>query len=118
MLILALAQWVIGCAVVRVQVAGKDDVEVKQRFGIVSIEVEPGSDTVLVDSTSFGVINSFGEFAVGYHDATMAVISADRCQIVLWIRTNDQLTRLDELLRDRTGVCVVNLKQGRGEHHE
>ena len=110
-IILALTQFVGGCTVVRIQTAGTKDVEVKQHFGIVTIEAKPGAETILVDSTTFGVINSFDGFAVGYHDASMAFMSGNRCQMVIWLKTGEQLAELDKILRDHTGVCVVDFKQ-------
>jgi len=96
-----------GCAVVRIQTAGKDDVEVKRRFGIVSVEIKPGAGATLVESTSLGAINGFEGFTLGYRSATVAALAGERCQLVVWINTGEQLQELDQLLRDRTDVCVV-----------
>jgi len=96
-----------GCAVVRIQAAGKDDVEVKQRFGIVSVDIKPGAGATLVESTSLGAINGFEGFTLGYHSATVAALAGERCQLVVWIKTGEELKELDQLLRDRTDVCVV-----------
>jgi hypothetical protein len=65
----------------------------------------------VVESTSIGAINGFEGFALGYHDATVAAFASDDCQLILWIKTNGQLKELDELLGDRTGVCVVRPTQ-------
>lgn len=96
-----------GCAVVRIQTAGKDEVEVKQRFGIVSVEIKPGAGATLVDSTSLGAINGFEGLALGYHRANLAAIAGDKCRLVVWIKSGEQLQELEQLLRDRTDVCVV-----------
>ena len=106
----------LSCAVVRVQTASKEDVEVTKGLGFVSVQVKPGAGTVLVDSTSFGAVTGFDGFALGYHRASFAVIAGDRCQLVLWIRTNEQLKELNELLRDRTDVCVVRPEPLTGEN--
>jgi hypothetical protein len=104
-----------GCAVVRIQTTGKDDVEVKQRFGIVSVEIKPGAGATLVESTSLGAINGVQGFALGYHSAQLAALAGERCQLVVWIKTGEELKQLDELLRDRTDVCVVRPDEsGRG----
>jgi uncharacterized protein YceK len=101
-----------GCAVIRIQTAGKDDIEVKHRFGIVSVEIKPGAGATIVESTSFGAINGFEGFVLGYRDATMAAVGREHCQLVLWIKTKDQLKELGELLIDRTDICVVRPKKG------
>jgi hypothetical protein len=100
-----------GCSIVRIQVASKDDVEVKRGFGMVSVTVKPTAKATVVESTSFGVINGFEGFALGYHSATVAAFGGESCQLILWIKTNDQLQQLNELLRDRTDVCVVRSHQ-------
>lgn len=96
-----------GCAVVRIQAAGKDDIEVKRSIGIVSVEIKPGASATVVESTTLGAINGVEGFALGYHDATVAAFAGESCQLILWIKTNEQLQQLDELLRDRTDICVV-----------
>ena len=104
---LALVEALASCAVIHIQTSGKDDVEVKQGVGIVSVNVKPEAGAVLVDSTSFGAINGFDGFSIGFHSATVAALAGDRCQLVLWIKTEDQLNELNQLLRDQTGVCVL-----------
>jgi len=102
---ICLSVW--GCTVIAVHAPSKDDVEIKTRFGIVSVEIKPGAGAVMVESTSLGAINSFEGLAVGYHNTSIAAVAGGRCQLVLWIRTNEQLQELNSLLRDRTDVCVV-----------
>ena len=96
-----------ACAVVRIQAAGKDDVEVKQHFGIVSVEIKPGAGATVVDSTSIGAIKSLEGLALGYHSATVTAFAGGRCQLVVWIKTGEELKELDQLLRDRADVCAV-----------
>lgn len=103
-----------GCARVMVQVPSRDDVEVTTRFGIVSVEIKPGMGAVLVESTSVGAVNSFEGLAVGYHSASIAAVAEGRCQLILWIRTNEQLQELNALLRERTDVCLVRPGATRG----
>jgi len=105
-----------GCAVVHVQTPGKDGVEVKQGFGIVSVEIKPGAGATLVESTTFGASNGFQGFALGYQSATVAAIAGDQCRLVLWIKTDEELKELNQLLRERTDVCVVRpdvMRKGR-----
>jgi hypothetical protein len=102
-----LASSLAGCAVVSVQTASKEDVEVTRGFGIVSLQVKPGAATVLVDSTTLGAISAVDGIAVGFHRANFAAIAGDRCQLVLWIKTRDQMDELDSLLRGRKDVCVL-----------
>jgi hypothetical protein len=103
-----------GCAMVMVQAPSRDDVEVTTRFGIVSVEIRPGAGAVLVESTTVGAVNSFEGFALGYHNANIAAVAGGRCQMVLWIRTNEQLQELNALLREGTDVCVVRTEASRG----
>lgn len=103
-----------GCARVMVQAPSRDDVEVTTRFGIVSVEIKPGMGAVLVESTSLGAVNSFEGLALGYHNASIAAVAEGRCQLILWIRTNEQLQELNALLRERTDVCLVRPGATRG----
>jgi hypothetical protein len=103
-----------ACAVIRIQSSSNEDVEVKTRFGIVSVELRPGAGTVLIDSRSFGAINAVDGFSVGYHSASFAAIARDGCHIVLWIRTDEQLKELNGLLRDRTDICVLSPESSKG----
>lgn len=96
-----------ACATVRIEAQSRDDVEVKTHFGIVSLVLRPGARSVVVDSNSFGVINTLEGLAVGYHSTSYAALAPDDCRIVLWIRANDQMNELERLLRDRTDVCVM-----------
>jgi hypothetical protein len=102
-LILALA----GCAVVNVQTAGKDDVEITRGLGIVSVQVKPGAGAVVVESVSLGLINSADGFSLGYRAASTAAVARDSCRLIVWVSTYGQLKELNELLQDRTDVCVV-----------
>lgn len=102
-----------SCSVVRIQTAGKDDVEVKRSFGIVSVEIRPGAGATVIDSTSFGAINGFEGFTLGYHSATVAAISGKHCQLIVWINTGEQLTQLNDLLRDQTNVCAFQPGKGK-----
>lgn len=104
-----------GCAVVSVQTVSKGDVEVTKGLGVVSIQVKPSTATVLVESTSFGAVRGFDGFALGYNRASLAAIAGDRCQLVLWVSTNEQLRELSALLRDRADICVVRPESSRGE---
>lgn len=96
-----------ACATVHIEVQSKDDVEVKTRFGIISLELRPGARSVVVNSSSLGVVNTLEGLAVGYHSTSYAALAPNDCRIVLWIHTNDQLKELDRLLRERTDVCVI-----------
>ena len=104
-----------GCTVIRIQSPSIDDVEVKTRFGIASVELRPRAGTVLVDSKTLGAINAADGFSVGYHSASIATIARGECQIILWIRTDEQLKELNGLLRDRTDICVLSPESTKGE---
>lgn len=101
----------VGCAVLHIQTTNKDDVEVKRGVGIVSVAVTPSRGPTVIESKTLGVINGLEGFSVGYHSATVAVFSDQNCQLILWIKTNEQLQQLNELLNDRTDICVVNPNQ-------
>ena len=103
--LLAINLW--GCALVKMKVASKEDVSVVTRFGIVSLVIKPDARAVIAESTSFGIVNGLTGIAVGYHNTSFAALGDNRCQIVLWIRADDELRELNSLLRDRTDVCVV-----------
>jgi hypothetical protein len=96
-----------SCAVVTIHATSRDDVEVAARFGVVSVQLRPGSGPVLVESTSFGASNSFDGFSVGYRSANLAAMPSNSCRIVLWIRSTDDVKQLNALLGGSTDVCVA-----------
>jgi hypothetical protein len=98
---------VMGCTSVTIKAASQDDVELKTYLGLVSIELKPGAGGVIVESTSVGVMNAFDGLVVGYRGLSLAALPPDRCQLVLWIRTDEELKELSSLLREHTDVCVV-----------
>lgn len=97
-----------ACTTIRIEAQSKDDVEISTRFGIVSIELTPGAKSVVVDSSSFGAINTFDGLAVGYHRARYAALGPKDCRVVLWIQTDEQLREIDQLLRNHSQICVVS----------
>ncbi|MBL8376738.1 MAG: hypothetical protein JNM79_02615 [Burkholderiales bacterium] len=103
MLAFALSQ--AGCTVVRIQAPSKDGVEVKQRFGIVSVSLSQQQGPVIVESTNLGAINGYSGFSLGFRQETLAQVGG--CQIVLWIKTNESLAELNRLLADKTDVCTI-----------
>jgi hypothetical protein len=96
-----------GCAVVNVQTAGKDDVEITRGLGIVSVQVKPGAGAVIVESVSLGMINGADGFSLGYQAASTAAVARDSCRLIVWVNAYGQLKELSDLLQDRTDVCVV-----------
>jgi hypothetical protein len=96
-----------GCAVVTIHAASRDDVEVASRFGVVSVQLKPGAGPVLVESTSFGVDNSFDGFVVGYRSASLAAMPPESCRIVLWVRGVEDVKQLNSLLGGSTDICVA-----------
>ena len=109
-LVLAVALATGACTTVRIQGPTKDEYEVKQRFGIVTVELKPSARAVVVDSTGIGVINALEGLTVGYHNSSYAVLPGGDCRIVLWIRTDEQLKELNQLLRERADICVLPAK--------
>lgn len=105
-----------GCAVVTIQAASREDVEVTSRFGVVRVELKPAAGPVVVESTSFGAINAFDGFSVGYRSASLAALPAGSCRILLWVRGADDVKQLNALLGGSTDVCVVPaVRAGKGE---
>lgn len=102
-----------ACTTIRIEAQSKDDVEISARFGIVKLELRPGGQGVVVDSSSFGAINTFDGFALGYHRALYAALGPEDCRVVLWIQTGEQLKELDQLLRNHSQVCVVSSTEAR-----
>ena len=113
--LLALALALAGCTVVRVQVSGRDEVEVKQGMGVVSVQVKPGAGAVVVDSTAFGAINGPEGFTLGYYAGTVAAIERGGCHLVVWVSSGEQLGELKELLQDRADVCAVRPQYAKRE---
>lgn len=104
-----------ACTMVHIQGPTPNDVAVYRKFGIVNVELKPGARSVVVDTSSFGLISGPEGIAVGYHGATYAALSPDDCRIVLWIRSDEQIKELDQLLGDRSNVCVIQPTPSKGE---
>lgn len=104
-----------ACTVVHVQGSSKDDVAVYRDFGFVNVNLRPGARSVVVNSSSLGVINTLEGLAVGYHNTTYAALAPDDCRIVLWIRADQELKELVQFLGDRTNICVVQPTSYKGE---
>lgn len=96
-----------GCAIVHVHGPRPGDIEVKQRFGIVSVDVRSGAAATVVEATSVGVLHGVHGLAVGYQHATQATLPPGDCRIVLWLRSAEDWKELQGLLDGRTDVCVV-----------
>lgn len=104
-----------ACTTIRIEAQSKDDVEISTRFGIVNLELKPGGQSVVVDSSSFGAIKTFDGFTVGYHRALYAALGLNDCRVVLWIQTGEQLKELDQLLRNHSQICVVSSTENRSK---
>jgi hypothetical protein len=61
----------------------------------------------MVDSVGFGAIHGFDGLSLGYHAASTAAVARDSCRLLVWVRTDEQLKELKELLENRTDVCAV-----------
>jgi len=111
---IALAQWVCGCAIVNIHTNKADEAQVATRFGIVSVEIKPQYGAVLIESASLGAIKGVEGLAIGYHRSSILTLSDSRCQLVIWINTQEQINELEKLLHDRADVCIVrpNVKSG------
>lgn len=96
-----------GCAVVRIEAPDRRSVEVTHGFGLVSVNLRPGSGAVIVDSTSFGAMKDHEGYSLGYRTATAASVAGDRCQLVIWIKSDEELKYLADFLRQHQDVCHV-----------
>ena len=103
-----------GCTTVRIQVADRKDVEVRQLFGIAAVEVQPGAG-VLLESRSLGATRSIDGFVLGYHSASLATLPPGRCQLVVWVTNEAQVKELASLLGGRGDVCVLQPERKLGE---
>jgi len=103
-----------ACTTVRIQVAGRDDVEVRQMFGIASVEVK-GDRGAVYESAGFGISRGIAGLSIGYQAASVALLPPERCQFVVWISSDGQVRELENLLRGHDGICVFRPNQGRGK---
>lgn len=103
----------VGCTEVTVQ-SGNGQVRVERHFGIVAIELNPGTDAQLLRSTGFGLIQHGQGVTLGYQDTELAILGRD-CRLVLWIENRQQLVDARELLGNRSDLCLVPQQHANGE---
>lgn len=103
----------VGCAEVTVQ-SGNGQVRVERHFGILSIDLNPGTDAQLLKSTGFGLMQHGRGVTFGYQDMELAILGAD-CRLVLWIENRAQLVDVRELLGNRSDLCLVPQQHAKGE---
>lgn len=110
-----LAAFAAGCTVVRIEDPGSLNVQVSQRFGFVAVDIHPGTGAVIVDSTTLGIVNAADGLAFGFHTSKLAAVAPGDCRLVVWVQSPGEIKELEQLLRTRTDVCVVDTDHSRRE---
>ena len=101
-----------ACAQVTIH-AGDGSVSQATRFGLLSIEPDPGTTAQIVDLRGIGLVGQNGGMTLGYVSSSTAVLPVGDCRIVVWVdQTVAAQTGLAALLEDRPDICAV----GPGTH--
>lgn len=82
---------------------------IERSFGFASVELHPGSEAVLAEITALGYHGGPLGVSLGFHHADIAALpNAAACRLIVWPRDSDDIARLQQLLGDTAGICVVN----------
>jgi hypothetical protein len=95
-----------GCATVVIH-EGADAVRLHQKFGVVSITLEPRAQPVAAEVKAFGVLAGPAGFTAGYSHQQFAALDGS-CRLVLWLRSSRELDTLKTLLGGNTDVCTLS----------
>lgn len=96
-----------ACAQVTIH-AGDGSVSQTTRFGILSIDPNPGTMAQIVDLQGIGLVGQNGGMTLGYLSASMAVLPKGDCRVVVWVeQASAAPTTLAALLDGRPDICAV-----------
>ncbi len=102
-------------ACTRVEIQKSDGtVSINHYTGFLGVELEPKSGAQVVDVEGIGIVGLQGGYSVGYHHAQLTALPHDGCRLVLWVKTDQELRTLNDLLKDRSDICAINHNKNRG----
>lgn len=81
---------------------------IERSFGFAGITLHPGSEAVLASTTALGYHQSPLGISLGFHHADLAALpGAAACRLIVWPRDSDDIARLQQMLGEQPGLCVV-----------
>jgi hypothetical protein len=94
-----------GCTTIELR-AGDESVRVERKFGLLSVDIAPGSEPVVARVRSLGVSDMPFGVSAGWsaHDIALP----GDCRVVLWVEDEAQLEALDRLLEGVEDVCAMD----------
>lgn len=96
-----------ACAQVTVQ-AGDGSVSRDIRFGIVSLDLRPGTTAQIVEIEGVGIVGQNGAITLGYLSSNTVLLPAQDCRLVVWVeRAADASADLAPLLDGQPEICAV-----------
>lgn len=81
--------------------------QIERSFGFAGITLHPGSEAVLARTTALGYHQGPLGVSLGFHHADIAALPA-ACRLIVWPRDSDDIARLQQMLGEQPGLCVVN----------
>lgn len=95
-----------GCATVSIT-DQSGNTRVERHFGLVSIELGPGTSAVVAEASSFGYLSGPLGISLGIGRNRVAALPQD-CRLVLWLDRPMQVEALRRQLGERNALCVIN----------
>lgn len=97
--------WLSSCTTV--SITNSDGaVRIERYFGVVSVELAPGTKAVVAEVSSIGYLASPMGDSVGFAHSTIAALSPE-CHLVIWLEQPEQIRWLNELLAGKKNLCVI-----------
>ena len=109
----ALAAAALGaCTILRVS----DGSAVRTTYypGVAVVQVAPGTSMQVVDVQAIGPAIVGNQASFGWLSSRMALVSSDRCQLILWRTTERAMSGLRELFGPGTELCTAEIPEGGG----
>jgi hypothetical protein len=99
-----------GCTVIRIT-GESGDVEVRNRFGIAEIHLDPKTKPILTEAHCLGYMSGLLGHSLGFTKWNIAAFDGD-CRMILWVENSEQLEVLKELVGDLEHVCITSQDKG------
>ena len=96
-----------GCARI-VVMQGDGSVQIDQRFGVLSLDLQTHSQPRLVSMRGLGLIGvSGGGATLGYERLEMLVLPPDDCRVVIWVERDVDNSVVRQLAAEQQPICIA-----------
>ncbi len=82
-------------------------VDISRHLGIVFVKVEPGEQTMIIDTKSVGLSRAVEAFNIGYLDETV-VLAKEDCHLIVFGPKLEHIEHMAELLKGQNSVCFFD----------